>query len=110
MMDEIKKRRAALPVRLYVEDDEAFRNADWPGVDYDECAHTVTPDPAFLGWTNDGGHPGYGLPFDVAEALAAAPEDIDWLIAHVESLEKALAAERMTRAALEVRLKETDGR
>lgn len=96
-LDEIEKRRAQVPAALHaIHDPDApdffAMSEPWGALpEGDPQSSTLSPQPDRHGWNNDSGFSGYGLPQQVAEALAAMPQDVDWLIARVRELETELA-------------------
>lgn len=76
---QIRERLARVP-KLYATDDG--KDAEWRADD-DGCYTTISNDPSRLGWENDSGCYGYGLPRQVAEDLAALRDDVEWLMRQI---------------------------
>ncbi len=75
------------------EPDNKYPGLSEPG----HSEHTVSPHEYVAGWRHDGGYGGYGITKPNAEFIAAAREDVPFLIAEVRNLQADNAA---VRAAL----------
>ena len=69
-----------LPAKLYATKEETI----YSDSNDDEDVWTISDKSGSTGWTTDASSDGYGLPKPLAEALAATPEVIDWLIEHIK--------------------------
>ena len=88
--EDIRKRWEAMPYLCVPGEQAEDRGSNaWrllpPELSDDRRWYTVSPNPIMEGWNTDSRYPGYGLPEPVAEILAGAKRDIEYLLKQLDA-------------------------